>query len=70
MGRQESQHKALIEYLKNYGDDDEADLAESLSKLRTYRNKADYYQGFRNNIVRNAKQTAKDINSLLDNLKN
>lgn len=70
LGHQDSPHQTLIEYLKYYGDDDEADLADSLSKLRTYRNKADYYQGFRNNIVRNAKQTTKDINLLLKNLKN
>ena len=70
LGRQEHPHEVLIERLKFYEDENEMELAEALSKLRTYRNKADYYQGFRNNIVRNAKKARDEIYSLLESLKN
>ncbi len=70
LGFQDRPHETLINCLKAFGNDDEVDLAEALSKLRGYRNKADYYQGFRNNILRNAKKTTNDIYSLLKNLEN
>lgn len=70
LGRPEHPHETLIERLNFYGDEEEVDLAEALSKLRTYRNRADYYQGFRNNIIRNAKKARDDINSLLESLEN
>ena len=49
-------HETLINCLKYYENEDEVELAEALSKLRKYRNKADYYSGFRNNMVRKAKK--------------
>ncbi len=70
LGFQDRPHETLISCLNTFGNDDEIDLAEALSKLRRYRNKADYYQGFRNNILRNAKKTTNDIHSLLKNLEN
>lgn len=70
LGFQGSPHQTLINCLKSFGNDDEVDLAEALSRLRGYRNKADYYQGFRDSILRNAKKTTKDIELLLKNLEN
>lgn len=70
LGHQESPHQTLINCLETYGSEDEVSLAESLSKLRSYRNKADYYQGFRKHILRKAKKASNEINLLLKNLEN
>lgn len=69
LGFQDNPHQTLIEYLKLYGDKNEAKISKYLSKLRGYRNKADYYQGFRENILRNAKKTTEDIYLLLEKVK-
>ena len=70
LGHKNSPHQALINCLKTFGSEDEADLADYLSKLRSYRNKADYYQGFRNTTFKKAKKTTGDIKLLLKNLEN
>ena len=70
LGHHDQPHQTLINCLKTFGSEEEVDLAEYLSKLRSYGNKADYYQGFRNNIFRNAKKTTNDIKVLLKNLEN
>ena len=36
LGFQDRQHETLINCLKDFGNDDEVDLAEALSKLRIY----------------------------------
>ena len=68
LGFQENPHETLIKCLRFYGNDLENDLADALSDLRDYRNKADYYQGFRHGIFRKAEKATEDIFKLLDDL--
>ena len=69
LGFQDNTHKTLIDCLKSRGNEIDVNLADALGKLRRYRNKADYYQGFRENILRNAKKTTEDIYLLLEKVK-
>ncbi len=70
LGHRNSPHQTLIDCLRLGYNKNEVDLAEALSKLRRYRNKADYYQGFRSNILKKAKKTTEDIYILLSDLEN
>ena len=69
LGFQDNPHKTLIDCVKSRGNEIDVNLADALGKLRRYRNKADYYQGFRENILRNAKKTTEDIYLLLEKVK-
>lgn len=64
----ENSHQAIIKDLHNSNNDKEKDLGDYLSKLRRYRNNADYQRKFKKNNVNKAQKTAKDIHKLLKDL--
>ena len=66
----ENSHQAIIEDLNNSNEDKEKDLGDYLSKLRRYRNNADYQKTFKKNNVNKAQKTAKEIHILLKELIN
>lgn len=70
LGHRNSPHQTLIDCLRLGYNKNEVGLAEALSKLIRYRNNADYYQGFRSNILKKAKKTTEDIYVLLSDLEN
>ena len=64
----ENSHQAIIEGLCKSNNEKENDLGDYLSKLRRYRNNADYHNIFKRNNVNKAQKTSKDIYDLLDEL--